>query len=45
MFTPTDNFVRGGELKVERAVEVYSKFYGSNRTEDISTYFISEILD
>lgn len=45
MFHPTDNFIRGGEAKVERAVEVYNKFYGKNKTEDINTYFINEELD
>lgn len=45
MFHPSDNFVRGGEAKVERAVEVYNKFFGKDKTDDIFTYFINEQLD
>jgi len=45
MFHPSDNFIRGGEDKVERAVEVYSRFYGKDKTEDIMTYFINEELN
>jgi hypothetical protein len=45
MFHPSENFIKGGETKVERAVEVYNKFFGKNKTDDVNTYFINEQLD
>jgi hypothetical protein len=45
IFRPTENFIRGGELKVERAIEVYQKYFGPNATEDIDNHFINETLD
>jgi hypothetical protein len=45
IFTPTENFIKGGELKVEKAIEIYDRYFGSNPTDDIDNYFINEILD
>lgn len=45
MFKPTESFIRGGEQKVERAVEIYNKFFSPDKTEDIKTYFINETLE
>lgn len=44
IFRPTEEFVKRGEEKVERAVEVYNKFFGDNPTESIEYYFIDEML-
>jgi len=44
VFEPTEEFVLGGRDKVLRAVEIYEKFYGKNKTEDINNYFIKETL-
>ena len=44
IFNSSEEFIRGGEEKVERALEVYHKFYGDNATEDINNFFISQTL-
>jgi hypothetical protein len=44
IFRPTEEFVRGGEAKVLRAVEVYQKYYGANPTDDIANYYIEDTL-
>lgn len=45
VFRPSENFVKGGEAKVERAIQVYEKYFGPNATEDIDNHFINETLD
>jgi PDDEXK-like domain of unknown function (DUF3799) len=45
VFRPTEQFVKNGELKVERAIQVYQKYFGPNATEDIDNHFINETLD
>jgi len=45
IFRPTENFLMGGERKVERAIEVYNTYFGENPTDDIDNYYIDEILD
>lgn len=45
IFRPTENFIRGGEAKVERAIAVYEKYFGPNKTEDIENHYIDETLD
>ena len=45
VFKPTETFVKNGEMKVERAIEVYQKYFGPNATEDIDNHFINENLD
>mgnify|MGYP003644811526 CR=1 FL=1 len=44
IYRPTEEFVKRGEEKVERAVEVYLKFFGDNPTENIEYYYIDELL-
>jgi hypothetical protein len=45
VFRPTENFIKGGEVKVARAIEVYNKYFGENPTDDIINYYIDETLD
>ena len=44
IFRPTEDFIRGGERKVEDAIDVYDKFFGDNSTEDVSSFIIEEEL-
>ena len=44
IFRPTDDFVRGGELKVGRAIEVFNKYFGATPSDDIVNYYIDEYL-
>jgi len=44
IFRPTEDFVRGGELKVARAIEVYNKYFSATPSDDISNYYIDEFL-
>ena len=44
VFSPSEDFVLGGKNKVEQACEVYNKFFGKNKSEDILNYFIEETL-
>jgi hypothetical protein len=43
-FEPSIDFIKGGEQKVERALEVYEKFFSDNPMGDIDSYFIHETL-
>jgi hypothetical protein len=45
IFRPTENFVKNGEQKVIRAIEVYNRYFGSNPTDEIENYYIDETLD
>jgi hypothetical protein len=45
VFRPSENFVTNGEAKVERAIQVYEKYFGPSATEDIDNHFINETLD
>jgi hypothetical protein len=44
VFETTEDFVLGGRDKVLQAIEIYEKFYGENKTEDINNFFIKETL-
>ena len=44
LFRPSEEFVAGGEAKVERARAVYYKYFGPEPTDDIDNYFINETL-
>jgi hypothetical protein len=44
VFNCSEDFVEGGRIKVEKACEVYSRFYGENPSEDINSYYISDTL-
>lgn len=43
-YTPSVDFIRGGEQKVERALEVYQKFFSKDSPENVDNYFITEVL-
>jgi len=44
IFRPTEDFVKGGEIKVGRAIEVYNKYFSSTPSDDIVNYYIDEYL-
>jgi hypothetical protein len=44
MYEPSDDFVRRGRDKVERAIEVHDKFFGPDATHNIETFYIKETL-
>ena len=44
IFRPTEEFVKGGEVKVGKAIEVFNKYFGDNPTDDIVNYYIDEML-
>lgn len=43
-FDCSDEFLDSGKAKVERATEVYEKFFGSNKTHDINQYYKIDTL-
>lgn len=45
VFRPSQDFILNGEKKVERALAVYHKYFGENKTDDIQNHFIDEFLD
>jgi len=44
IFRPTDDFVKGGEAKVGKAIEVYNKYFSAKPSDDIVNYYIDEYL-
>jgi len=44
IFKPTDDFVKGGELKVARAVDMYQRYFSSDPSDSIDNYYIDEFL-
>ena len=44
IFSPTEDFVKGGEIKVGKAIEVYNKYFSAKPTDDIVNYYIDEYL-
>jgi hypothetical protein len=44
IFRPTEDFIKGGEQKVGRAIEVYNKYFGPKPTDNIVNYHIDEFL-
>jgi hypothetical protein len=44
IFKPTEEFVKGGELKVARAVDMYQRYFSENPTDSIDNYYIDEFL-
>ena len=44
IFRPTEDFVKGGELKAGRAIEVFNKYFGATPSDDIVNYYIDEYL-
>lgn len=44
LFDCSDEFLDRGREKVKRAVDVWRKFFGPNKTEDINQYYTKETL-
>lgn len=45
IFRPTENFVKSGEAKVAKAIEIYSTYFGPNATENVENAYIDMLLD
>jgi hypothetical protein len=45
IFRPSENFIKNGEAKVERALRVWDKYFGDSPTEDIENHYIDETLE
>jgi len=45
VFRPTEQFIKGGEAKVEKAIEIYKKYFSEDSTDEISNHYIDETLD
>tara|TARA_R110000751_G_scaffold113296_1_gene212426 strand:- start:513 stop:1064 length:552 start_codon:yes stop_codon:yes gene_type:complete len=43
-FTCSDDFLEGGMRKVERAVNVWKRFFGPDATDDVKQYVSNEVL-
>ena len=43
-FTCSDDFLEGGMRKVERAVNVWKRFFGPDATDDVKQYVSNELL-
>lgn len=44
MYETSEDFIRRGRDKVERAIEVYDRFFGADATHNIETFYIKETL-
>jgi hypothetical protein len=44
IFQPSEDFILGGKNKVLQAVEVYNRFFGKNKSEDINNFIVQEVL-
>jgi hypothetical protein len=44
IFRPSDEFIKSGEAKVEKAIEVFNRYFGETPTDDIANYYIDEVL-
>lgn len=44
IFKPTEEFIRSGEAKVARAIEVFNKYFSEASTDNIDNYYIDEFL-
>lgn len=44
IFRPTEEFVKGGFNKVQRAIEVHNKFFSADAPNDIETFYYDEFL-
>ena len=43
-FKTSEEFLSRGEEKVKNAIDVYEKFYGDSKTEDIEDYYMKDVL-
>ena len=44
IFRPTEDFVKGGEIKVGKAIQIYDKYFSAYQSDDIVNYYIDEYL-
>lgn len=44
MFDCSADFIKGGQNKVEKATEIYNKFFSNEKTEDINNYIHKQTL-
>ena len=44
MFDCSADFIKGGQNKVEKATEIYNKFFSDEKTEDINNYIHKQTL-
>jgi hypothetical protein len=44
MFAPSDDFISRGEDKVERAIEVYNKFFDDKAPQKIGDYYMNDVI-
>lgn len=44
IFRPSEDFIKRGQEKVHRAVEVWQQFFGPNATHDIEHFYYDEVL-
>ena len=44
IFEPSAEFIESGEMKVERAIDIYNRFFSDDATESIEDYIIRDIL-
>ena len=44
IFRPTEEFIKVGEAKVVRAMEIFNKYFGQTPTDDSDNYYIDEML-
>jgi hypothetical protein len=44
MFAPSESFIARGEEKVEKAVEIYNKFFSAEAPERISDYYMNDVI-
>jgi len=45
IFRPSENFIKGGEWKVQKAIKVFNTYFSDTKTDDIANYYIDETLD
>ena len=43
-FKTSEEFLSRGEEKVKNAIDVYEKFYGDSKTDDIEDYYMKDVL-
>ena len=45
VFRPTEDFIKRGEVKVEKAIEVYRNFFSEDAVENIEDFYIEDYID
>lgn len=44
IFRPSEEFIKSGEAKVSRAIEVFSKYFGNAPTDNVENHYIDDVL-